>query len=274
VAVAKATLEPEVTPANECFIRTYHPALSVAPVVYSFEEISGKVIWMIPIVESFRVGQTHAGNREIHIAPAAYKPDPLEHLIPRPCYGITRLIHPRRMLTAHDISTLRSFFPGSIGIRVLISGFAIFLFRNVEEMREAWNSGCPPEIGGLNVGYDVVTVVPTAVASGHDIADSAESFSPRGCIGLRIKQPNGTDALTTVTHGFVKLPSHPRIFLRMADWYMRVKDQLSKFIYRGAGTMSGEVESKGKPAGNSPLGKEVYIAGTQQKVCRKMNPST
>jgi len=44
-------------------------------------------------------------------------------------------------------------------------------------------------------------------------------------------------------------------------------DQLLKFICRGAGTMSGEVESRWKPTGNSLSHLwGVYIVGTQQKI--------
>jgi hypothetical protein len=106
----------------------------------------------------------------------------------------------------------------------LISGFAVFLFRNVDDMMAAWKRGCPDDLGGLNVGYDIITMEPTAIASGHDVADSPGSFDSRGCLGLRIRLRNGTDAVTTVTHGFVKLPKHSRVFLRMADWYLQAKE--------------------------------------------------
>jgi hypothetical protein len=65
------------------------------------------------------------------------------------------------MLTVNDISILHSFFPKLGGIGIWISGLAVFLFQNVNDIRAAWETGYPGEIGGLDIGYDVITMVPT-----------------------------------------------------------------------------------------------------------------
>jgi hypothetical protein len=50
---------------------------------------------------------THAGGREIHIAPGYSAPDPSHVQIPRPIL-LGRFIYPRRMLTANDINIIRT----------------------------------------------------------------------------------------------------------------------------------------------------------------------
>ncbi|KAK2785042.1 hypothetical protein FQN52_008764 [Onygenales sp. PD_12] len=254
-ATARANLEPAVTPQNEALIRTYHPAFAEAPMVYALTELSGKVIWMVLVVEGTRVSHTHAAGREIHISPELYySPDPLQHLIPRPI-RIPRLIYPRRMLTDLDISTLRSFYPDSVGIRIYITGFAVVLFRNTAAIKNAWKAGYPDDIGGLDVVYETVTTEATAVTvqSSRDISDKPDSFHSRGCLGLRIKGQSGTEAVTAVTHAFVKLPGKWWMYSKLAYWLFRAKEKLLGCHGPKAG------------GGNLPLGKSVYIAGEAEK---------
>jgi hypothetical protein len=174
IATSRAMIEPEVTPSNEALIRTHHPSLSAVPFVYSSQEMSGKVFWQVLISGDLTIPDTHAAGREIHIVtPYYHSPDPSKSIIPRLC-KIPRLIYPRRMLTVDDISILRNYYPTSIGIRILIAGFAIFLFRNKMDMETAWKSGWPDDIGGLHVGFDILTIKTTSVISGHGAATSLE----------------------------------------------------------------------------------------------------
>lgn len=216
MAAAKATLEPEVAPENERLIRTYHPALSGAPIVYALEELSGKAIWAVLIERDvYIISETHAAGREIHVIPSVhYYADPLESMILRQIH-IPRLMYPRRMLTAHDISTLRSFYLESVGIQIYISGHAVVLFRNMTDMKKAWKHGWPDDIGGLNVGYDILTM--------------PDPFDVRGYLGLRIRDPTVAEAITTVTHGSVKLPKRRSAVHCLADWMLKMKERLSEF---------------------------------------------
>ncbi|KAK2803347.1 hypothetical protein FQN50_007006 [Emmonsiellopsis sp. PD_5] len=268
-AAVRANLELAVTPQNEALIRTYHPVFAEAPMVYALTELSGKVIWMVFIVEELRLSHTHAAGREIHIGPEIYyTPDPLQHLIPRPIL-IPRMIYPRRMLTDLDISTLLSFYPDSVGIRIYITGFAVVLFRNTTAMKNAWKAGNPCDIGGLDVVYDTVNTKAAAVTvqSGRDISAKPGFFSSYGCLGLRIKGQSGTEAVTAVTHAFVKLPKKGWMSSKLADWLLKAKEKLSIFkTLKAGGVMPGEVESRDNLSGNLPLGKSVYIAGEAEKV--------
>ncbi|KAM5467843.1 hypothetical protein MferCBS49748_003823 [Microsporum ferrugineum] len=267
IASARAILEPTITPENEHLIRTYHPALSVCRDVYTMREMSGKLFWMA-IVSSKPISHTHAGGREIHIVPAMYTPDPLRYLIPRPIY-ISRLIYPRRMLTAQDIAKIQQYYPSCVGVRILISGYIIFLFRNILDMRSAWKSGNPDDVGGLIPGFDIIDMEPSTetMPSGYEVSHLPDSFISRVCLGLRIRRADGSEAVTTVTHGFVKrVESTPR-FPRLASWLIQAKRSLSRFMSpRNLIALPGEVGHRGESLGSSALGKSVYIQGEAIKI--------
>ena len=94
-----------------------------------------------------------------------------------------------------------------------------------------------------------------------------ESYASLGCLGLRIKRRDGVEAIATSTHGFVRQIKAHGIVLRMADWLIRAKETLSRFCSpKTAGVMRGQVEIR-EASGNTPLGKDVYLAGSAQKVC-------
>lgn len=267
MAAERACVEPVITTESEALIRTYHPALSVAPLVYAHREMTGNFIWIVFVVANFQLGHTHAGGREIHIKPNFFTPHPLRNLIPSEVM-IHRLIYPRRMLTTSDISAILEALPTSVGVRIFISGLAVVLFKNKGEMIEAMNKPCPSDLGGLQVGYDVINIEPSAetAQSGHSVANLPDSFNCRGNLGLKIRLPDGADAITTVTHGFVKLPNPPRALFRVADWLLSAKRTLSKFKSpKDTGVAPGDVEMRKKPT-MSPLGKEVYLAGMPLKV--------
>lgn len=46
---------------------------------------------------------------------------------------IRRRVNPRLMLTAHDMNAIRTMFPSSIGVRILIAGWAVVLFASKDE---------------------------------------------------------------------------------------------------------------------------------------------
>lgn len=267
MAAARACIEPAVTTDNETLIRTYHPALSVAPLVYAHTEITGKTIWKVFVVADFEIRHTHAGGRAIHVQPNFFTPDPLRNLIPSEVM-ILRSIYPRRMLTFSDISAIREALPTSVGIRIFISGLAVVLYKNKTDMIAALNRPCPSYIGDLNVGYDILRIEPSAetTKTGHSVANSPNSFESRGNLGLRIQLADGVNAVTTVTHGFVKLPRPPRAFSRAADWLVSAKQALSKFKSpRDTGVIPSDVEMREKRT-MSPVGKEVFLVGMPKKV--------
>ena len=46
---------------------------------------------------------------------------------------IRRRVNARLMLTAHDMNAIRTMFPSSIGVRILIAGWAVVLFASKDE---------------------------------------------------------------------------------------------------------------------------------------------
>lgn len=210
----------------------------------------------------FLVQSTHAGGREIHVVPGMQHPNPQiykQNLQDR----IGRRVNPRRMLTAHDINAIRAMYPNSVGIRILIAGWAVVLFASKNEMIVAWRQGIPDKIGGLYVGYDINEVNPTTATkrAGFAVSGTRDSFDSVGALGVRLKMRNGLEAITTVTHGFVNRPGRARILYRAADWFLRTKEAITRYrTIKPSKTFPAQV------TGNSPLGKEVWLAGTDQRV--------
>lgn len=265
VAAAKACVVPLVTVENEALIRTFHPFLAHSDQVWAFQEMTGNVIWGAYVSSNTCIGHTHAGGREIHILPTGFGPERLIHQFIERTIPICRLIYPRRMLTALDITAIKAAFPLSIGIRVLITGFAVMLFQSRTDMERTWKGGITHDIGGLMVSYDIIPVKPS-IETGLYIASQPDTFESRGCIGLKIRRQDGSDAITTVTHGFVKLPDCPQVFLRLADWLVRAKYFLSRFISpKDTGIMPGEFQIR-EELTTSPLGKRVYLAGSAEMI--------
>lgn len=270
VAAARAALESTVNKQNEQLIRSYHPSLAVAPTVYVLEEIEGegRFIWVVMMNSYFLVQSTHAGGREIHVVPAMQHPNPQIYQQNQQD-RIGRRVNPRLMLTAHDINAIRTMYPNSIGIRILIAGWAVVLFASKDEMIAGWRQGIPDTIGDLYVGYDINEVTPTTATTtaGYAVSGARESFDSLGALGLRLKMRNGLEAITTVTHGFVNRPERAPILLRVADWLLRAKEAITRYrTIKPSETFPAQVTMREQVTGNSPLGKEVWLAGTDQRV--------
>ncbi|GBF66033.1 hypothetical protein TMEN_8751 [Trichophyton mentagrophytes] len=270
VAAARAVLEDAVTADNEKLVRTYHPALSVSKVVSIYQEMSGKIFWLVEASENI-IDYTHAAGREIHIERGVYAPHPLRYMLSRDIH-ISRFIYPRRMLTAMDIVEIQRFYPNCIGIRIFVSGYAVFLFRNMAEMQSAWSNGNPDHVGGLVPRFDIVDITPCRetipLPSGHGIAPAPNSFTSQICLGLKIRLVGGEEAITTVTHGFVKLPQSVPRFPRAASWMIRAKQRLQRFLPNKPLIMlPGEVECRQRGVlGSSALGKAVFLSGEATKI--------
>lgn len=269
MAAARADLEPKVTQANEQIMRTYHSSLSCISTVYAVTEGSRNCIWVVMIPTAHNeIKSTHAGNREIHIIPKIERPNPLVYLLGT-LDLVGRRINPRRMLTPHDLNAIRSMFPTAVGVRILIAGWAIVLFNSKSSLYAAWKDGIADTIGELSVCYDILDHTPTIATTmaGCAVADKPENYNTHGALGLRVKLANGVEAITTVTHGFVQLPYWSPMILRVADWILRAKKALSNFRpMKPTNAEPAEVTMKGEAIGNSPLGHEVWLAGTNQLV--------
>lgn len=170
------------------------------------------------MVSDFLVQSTHAGGREIHVVPAMVHPNP--QIYQRDQRDrVRRRVNPRLMLTAHDLNAIRTMFPSSIGVRILIAGWAVVLFASKDEMVAGWRQGVPDTIGELYTGYDIIELTPTTATAraGYAVSGARESFDSLGALGLRLKMRDGLEAITTVTHGFVDRPERAPVLLRVAD---------------------------------------------------------
>lgn len=226
-------------------------------------------MWVVFIPASYnQIKTTHAGGREIQIVPRLERPNPMRNLYAR-LDLIGRRINPRRMLTPPDLTAIRIMFPTSVGIRILIAGRAIVLFDSNASKYASWKEGLAYGIGKLYVDYDVLDHHPTTATTliGSAVAEKPEKWIAQAAIGLRLKLANGTEAITTVTHGFVELAGWNPMFLRVADWILKAKEALSNFRpWKRTVTQQAEITMKGIATGNSPLGREIWLAGSNQRV--------
>ncbi|OAL67982.1 hypothetical protein A7C99_1115 [Trichophyton rubrum] len=144
--------------------------------------------------------------------------------------------------------------------------------RNMGEMQSAWSYGNPDHVGGLLPRFDIVDIMPCRetiqLPSGHGIAPAPNSFASQICLGLKIRLVGGEEAITTVTHGFVKLPQSVPRFPRVASWMIRAKQRLQRFLpNKPLITLPGEVECRQRGVlGSSALGKAVFLSGEATKI--------
>lgn len=266
-----------VDESNENLIRTHHPALGQLETVWVSESVFGAPVWL---VES-SVERVVAAGRPIHLIPADYDEYlPSGILTPRSPGQFNILFHrdinPRKFLTANDLACFRRLFPRSIGVEILVAGYVIVLFEQMTDVEKAYHEIWPLELAGLRVFFDVARYECTTspIQSGIGLsADLSEQHHARaGCLGLKLGFPDGTTAITTVTHGFVEQPCQPRkktpMIAPFRKLYEKAKAALSR--YRPAQLNQPEdpsyVLSEGRLT-NSPIGKEVWLAASNRKVC-------
>ncbi|KAK2810197.1 hypothetical protein FQN50_003167 [Emmonsiellopsis sp. PD_5] len=258
-----------IEPGQEQIVRTLHRSLARCESVFVYES-HGDVVWLVPDSDDLNLPDTHAAGREIHVLPY-FEIQPPSVTTPFYESPITRRINCRRFLRPDDIEAIREFFPGSIGIRILMTGYAVVLFRTFDAMQAAWRTKVIEELGGLRVGYDIAQghLSSATTASGSAISEHPKALRTSACLGLRLRMPNGDDVITTVTHQFVKCIEHPSIInaitSRCEHLYMSIRSAVQKFRSgRSLSIVPATVESY-VGVGNTSVGAEVWLAGTDQK---------
>ncbi|KAI9929864.1 hypothetical protein ASPWEDRAFT_23597 [Aspergillus wentii DTO 134E9] len=239
-------------------IRTHHRSLSICEAVYITTTPDGREIWSVGGLSSPML-DTHAGGLEIHMHPIFHSPPPnksfdtgyIEDPIPRE-------INPRRFLRESDMAILREKFPLSVAVRVFISGFIVILFESREKMEQSWESGVATEFGNLRLRYDTVYHEHCAndLQSGTPVTTGPGRLEKSAALGLKLKLKNGDQCITVPTHAFMKVytaNSHSRLLF--ADWIAKSKEAVQKYMGITIKTFS-----------NSPLGKDVWIAGSNQRI--------
>ncbi|KAK2771970.1 hypothetical protein FQN53_004829 [Emmonsiellopsis sp. PD_33] len=136
-----------IAPGQEQIVRTLHRSLARCESVFVYES-HGDVIWLVPDSDDSNLPDTHAAGREIHVLPY-FEIQPPSVTTPFYESPITRRINCRRFLRPDDVEIIRKFFPDSIGIRILMTGYAVVLFRTFDAMKEAWSTKVIGELGGL-----------------------------------------------------------------------------------------------------------------------------
>lgn len=263
---------------NEQFVRDHHPSLSSQASVFVAESVSGEPVWLIgsPLIASQSV---YAGGRPIHYFPGDHFLDiPSGILTPRSPdkYNehFDRYINPRRFLTPADLDSLRELFPEAVGVHVLIAGFLIILFADKRHVHDAYSEVWPLELAGLRVFFHLTdySFTTAPVESGTVLKETSEQRinDSAGCLGLKLRLQNGSTAVTSVTHGFVRLPGPGRFGnrLRVFDTLVdKAKRKLQQFLPFKAGEDDRAlVMTKETPTDNNPVGKQVSLASSNRMV--------
>ena len=109
------------------------------------------------------------------------------------------------------------------------------------------------------------------IAYGLDTSTPIRSKKPHaaGCIGLKVRLLNGTDALTTVTHGLVDPPEVSK--KTPADSIIRqmlhkAKERLVRYLPARVRDDEWFIRARGR-LGINPIGREVFAAVSNRRVC-------
>jgi hypothetical protein len=272
VAEARALLEPIVTRQNERLFRTHHRSLKIArSVAIRFDVHLQKEIW-IGEFWTEAPADTHAGGMEIHQLPPFRYPDYADVYNLMSLFGY--LLNPRRLLTAEELNKLRLMYPHACGVQLLIGGQLVILFKTESDMRASWSRGICGEIGGLQVVYNVLDCQPShdPVALGAVVqsfpVDSKDPFASV-CLGLKVKMQDGRDAITTATHGFVKVPKKAEKRWRAitASYFDHIKAKLRNFqTPRRETVIPAVARSSSMSLYDSPIGKIVTLFHSNKKI--------
>lgn len=257
--------------ANEQLIRTHHPSLRHLPTVYASPESDEKWIWVVAPIPTIAKISTHAAGREIHFLPGGIVkqlftivPSACEKFQPDPIHPL----NPRRFLSQDNLCRLRRMFSSAIGARVLFSGFIVILFKSRKDVENSWlEDGFAAEFGNLRLRYDVLENVPTqkVLQKGQAITHNPHSWN-YASLGLKIRFPDGEEAITVPTHTFVDLRTINSSFkLRAVDWFGKIKKKLARFAPVKRSASEPGILSPNQPGGNSPVGKEVFLASNSQR---------
>lgn len=281
--VFRAESVTHINKENEQFVRTHHPSLSSQVDVRVSESVFGEPVWLVlsPLAASQSV---YAGGRPIHYFPGDYtlctSYGLLGPLTPRSPekynQHFDRYINPRRFLTPSDLDSLRELFPEAVGVHLLIAGFLVILFEEERHVQDACNDAWPLELASLQVFFDLAhySFTTAPVESGNILKETSkqEDNAFAGCLGLKLKLQNGSTAITTVTHGFVR-NSNPspsrfdkglRVFGMMVD---QMKQKIRQFLpFKIGGYDRALVMAKEILTDNNPVGKQVWLAMSNRTI--------
>ncbi|KAJ5666055.1 uncharacterized protein N7477_008503 [Penicillium maclennaniae] len=260
----------ETTPENERLVRTHHPTLRLHDQVYVSHPQYGPEVWLV----NGACEDIEAGGRSLHPYPEdRLNLQPIGRVLtPRSPWKEDYLfkegINPRKLLSPEKIDNLRELFPVAVGARLFVSGFLVVLFKSLHEIQAVYERDWIMEVGGLRTIYDEYRLEASAdtVMSGMEVCKKPESLHGQGCLGLRIRMTDGKEAITTVTHGFVRNPQWSRMTMMFSDWILRSKSALSCFRRPPPQSDTCAIGVERSSNKNSPIGKEVWLATEKKRI--------
>ncbi|KAN0077586.1 hypothetical protein V8E54_005890 [Elaphomyces granulatus] len=252
-AAFRAVSVNRVTNENERLVRTWHPALASLDEVCVSESKFGPAVWLV----GSPVSAVEAGGRPIRLFLGDHTEFiPRGILTPRSPHDFNmpfrRDINPRRFLTRIDLDSFRELFPRAVGVQVLIAGFIIVFFDSVSDVEEAYSTFWPLELGSLRVFFDTSRLIE------FGIGDEGYATEGEGELGLKIILPDGTRA--------------SKFGQRLHLWYKNIKAALARYRPARLDQDDATYLVLQEPSGNSPIGKEVFLALSNRK-CNQALPS-
>lgn len=268
---AKVSFMTEIeTSDDEVLVRSMHPSLKHCREVSVIEAGQlARPLWLVNASEAHYIESTHAAGREIHIFPKHLSQPFCSPGVPVRDIDVM-LINPRAFLTPQVISLIREAFPGSSGIQVTLTGWVLVIFPDKKSLVACWAKGVPNDVGSLRVGYILTSSFATAtvVESGHAVTDNPANMTSHGALGLRLRLPGGLEAITTVTHAFVRLanPSMSNLRKGFTNQFLLAKGFLQRLRPPPRNTQDAAIVHV-RTAKNSPIGKAVWLSGAKAQVC-------
>ncbi|KAJ9485749.1 hypothetical protein VN97_g7602 [Penicillium thymicola] len=78
--------------------------------------------------------------------------------------------------------------------------------------------------------------------------------------------PDGKEAITTMTHGFVRNPRPSRMVLMFCDWILWTKSALRRFVRQRPLSDTCALREARNSQTNSPIGKEVWLTTEKKRI--------
>lgn len=200
----------------------------------------------------------HAAGREIHALPE-HSSQPIACSESYQCaIRMSDLLIPGLLYHPSISIQFDIFFSGSVGIQILLTGWLLVVF----VLEECWKTEAPNEVGGLRVGYILASFTGTAETfePGCTVSDKPESLAHKAAVCLRLRLPDGLEAITTVTHAFIRF-----VNTRMSNTRKRIMKCIltAKEFLKRMSTQALQVLSAGtvhsERSSNSPLNKKVWL---------------
>ncbi|TFK73164.1 hypothetical protein BDN72DRAFT_956776 [Pluteus cervinus] len=204
--VAVSVSESPVELNSERFLRTFHPDLACCRHVMVFTSDS-TCVWVV--LERGGIRGLKIGGRPVQLRPTSqYEPRLPRQGFLYPSVGFppsATEIQTTRFLPPNAIRELREVFPMAVGLRVYKSGYASLLGPEDTFGRKGIRGitlSRPAEIGGLRMLIECLRIRPIPLSCPSRRQSTTEAVvDTRDFPGLKIRLEDGTDVVTTSTHG-------------------------------------------------------------------------